>query len=66
MMIEPRAGFDWAHVAWGKPNSPRSTLCSYCSAGIPSDSVPLILCKPDGHVAQFCRACTRKWWGFDA
>jgi hypothetical protein len=65
MIIQPKPGFDWNHVAWGKPDSPRSALCSYCSDGIPDASVPLIMCRPDGHVAQFCDACMCKWWGFD-
>jgi hypothetical protein len=62
-MLLPRRGFDWNHVSWGRPDSPRSALCSYCSAGIPEDSVPLILWTEDGHAAQFCDACQRKWWG---
>jgi hypothetical protein len=40
-------------------------LCSYCSAGIGEDDVPLILWGPDGSVAQFCDACMQRWWGLD-
>jgi hypothetical protein len=64
MTLEPRKGFDWRHVAWGKPDSVRSALCSYCSAGISEGDVPLILTRDDGHVAQFCDACMKRWWGF--
>jgi hypothetical protein len=63
MTMQPRKGFDWNHVSWGKPDSPRSALCSYCSAGIGEDDVPLILSSNNGHVAQFCDDCMRKWWG---
>jgi len=62
----PRQGFDWNHVTWGRPDSPRSALCSYCSAGIGERDVPLILFKMDGHVAQFCDDCISKWWGCDS
>jgi hypothetical protein len=61
--LEPLPGFDWAKVTWGRPDSPRSALCSYCSAVIPEDSVPLIMWKSDGHAAQFCDACMERWWG---
>jgi hypothetical protein len=62
MKLEPRPGFDWNHVAWGKPDSPRSALCSYCSAGIGEDDVPLILWSENGYAAQFCAACQATWW----
>lgn len=61
--LRPAAGFDYQRVTWGKPDSPRSALCSYCSAGIGEDDVPLIIMKRDGHTARFCDACMRKWWG---
>jgi len=63
MKLGPKPGFDWAHVTWGKPDSVRSALCSYCSAGINDDSVPLILCRGDDYVAQFCDSCQSTWWG---
>jgi hypothetical protein len=66
MQLTPKAGFDWRHVSWGKPHSPRSALCSYCSAGISDGSVPLIMWGTDGSAAQFCHACQVKWWGFAA
>jgi hypothetical protein len=50
-------------VNWGRPDSPPSALCSYCSAVIPEDSVPLIMWQADGHAAQFCDECQAKWWG---
>ena len=61
--LSPKAGFDWARVLWGKPDSPRSAICSYCCAGIGEDAVPLIFCKGAGHVAQFCDACQETWRG---
>jgi hypothetical protein len=61
--MQPRKGFDWNHVSWGKPDSPRSALCSYCSAAIGEDDVPLIMWSNNGHAAQFCDDCMRKWWG---
>jgi hypothetical protein len=62
--LEPLPGFDWNHVTWGLPDSPRSALCSYCSAGIPESAVPLILWADDGRACQFCDACMVRWWGF--
>ena len=61
--LEPKPGFDWDRVTWGRPDSPRSALCSYCSAVIREDEVPLIMWKGDGHAAQFCDACMKQWWG---
>jgi hypothetical protein len=63
--LKPRVGFDWNHVTWGRPDSVRSALCSYCSAAIGEGDVPLMMWKPDGHVAQFCDDCMKRWWGFD-
>lgn len=63
MQLRPKPGFDWNHVSWGRPDSPPSVLYSYCSAGIPEGSVPLILWKADGSAARFCDACSAKWWG---
>ena len=61
--LQPKPGFDWDHISWGKPDSVRSALCSYCSAGIGENDVPLMLFRDDGHVAQFCDDCQLKWWG---
>jgi hypothetical protein len=63
--IPPRKGFDWDHVAWSGPRSPAPALCSYCSAGIPEESIPLMLFKLDGACAKFCDNCQRKWWGIE-
>jgi hypothetical protein len=65
MKLEPKPGFDWGHVAWGRPDSPRSVLCSYCSARIGKDDMPLRLWQADGHAAQFCDHCQRRWFGLD-
>lgn len=63
MKLEPKKGFDWNHISWGRPDSVRSALCSYCSAGIGEDSIPLILFEAGGRTAQFCDACMSTWWG---
>jgi hypothetical protein len=64
MKLEPKAGFDWDRVTWGRPDSPVSALCSYCSASIDEDDVPLRMwAYKAGHAAQFCRQCQRRWWG---
>ena len=65
MMPEPKDGFEWRRVTWGRPDSPRSVLCSYCSAAIGEDDVPLIMWKGDGHAAQFCDACQARWFGLE-
>jgi hypothetical protein len=59
--LAPKPGFDWNHVSWGKPDSPPTVICSYCSGGLPD--VPLMLWKDDGGCAQFCEKCATKWWG---
>lgn len=64
MRINPAAGFDWARVAWGKPDEPRAENCSYCGAAIGEDVVPLMMWSEDGYAAQFCDGCMREWWGF--
>jgi hypothetical protein len=64
-MLKPKPGFDWNHISWGKPDSVRSALCSYCSAGIAEGSVPLILSTGAGYTAQFCDDCQRRWWGIE-
>jgi hypothetical protein len=61
--LKPKRGFDWDKVSWGRPDSPRSVLCSYCSSSIGEDEVPLVMWKDDGHAAQFCDKCMVQWWG---
>jgi hypothetical protein len=58
--------FDPHRIAWGKPNSPRSALCSYCFDTVSDGAIPMILCKPDGHVAQFCERCINRYVRNDA
>jgi hypothetical protein len=64
MTFAPLPGFDWSKVTWGRPDSVVSPLCSYCSAVIPEDAVPLILWLPKGLTARFCDACAATHWGF--
>lgn len=63
--LAPKPGFDWNKVAWSKPDSVRSSLCSMidCLAIIPEDTVPLMMWSEDGHAAQWCDKCMEKWWG---
>jgi hypothetical protein len=64
--LTPKPGFDWRKVTWGRPDSPVSALCSYCSAAIHEDEMPLRVWKEDGHAAQFCEKCQAKWFGLEA
>lgn len=64
LALQPLPGFDWSKVTWGRPDSQPSVLCSYCSAVIPEDSVPLMMWNAKGYAAQFCDECQAKWWGF--
>ena len=66
MQLKPKDGFDWKKVTWGRPDSVRSALCSYCSASLSEDSVPLIMWTNDSHAAQFCEGCQRTWWGLES
>ena len=57
MSVELRfkPSFDWSRVAWGKPDSPRRDLCSYCAGAL--SEVPLMLWKKDGSCMQLCDKC---------
>jgi hypothetical protein len=62
-------------VAWGKPDSPRRILCSYCQRKVMpfrseprlsnrvlgADDWPLMLWREDGASAQFCDECVERW-----
>jgi hypothetical protein len=63
MQLQAAPGFDWAKVAWSRPDSSIVALCSYCFAGMPEETVPLVVWKDDGHMAHFCDTCMRRWWG---
>jgi hypothetical protein len=54
LSVEP---FNWNRLTWGRPDSVPSALCSYCSAAIPEDSVPLILWNDEGWTVRFCEKC---------
>lgn len=62
--LKPRPDFDWSKLTWGRPDSPPSVLCSYCSAVIPEDDVPLILWNDEGASVRFCTNCMESEWGF--
>lgn len=64
--LQPKAGFDWTRVRWTGPLAPADDTCSYCSAAIPEDDVPLRLWTDDHSAAVFCRACMREWWGIES
>lgn len=55
-------GFEWRLVAWGKPDSPRRPLCSYCAGKIGEDDIPLMMFKTDGSLAQFCDKCIQTYF----
>jgi hypothetical protein len=63
--FEPKAGFDWGKVTWGRPDSVPSVLCSYCSASIGEGDMPLIMFNDEGWTVRFCRNCQTTWWGFE-
>jgi len=60
----PKPDFDWSRLTWGRPDSPPTVLCSYCSASLTEEEVPLILTNKDGWTVRFCDACVNRWWGF--
>lgn len=63
--LKPKRGFDWKKLTWGRPDSPPSALCSYCSAVIPEDSVPLIMWNTEGASVRFCDKCMKDHWGVE-
>ena len=56
-MLKPKASFDWERITWGRPDSRPSVLCSYCSATIGEDEVPLIMWNQGDYAARFCERC---------
>jgi hypothetical protein len=58
--LAAKPGFDWDRVTWGRPDSIVSPLCSYCSAAIGADEMPLRVWTHSGHAAQFCEKCQNK------
>jgi hypothetical protein len=62
----PRSrSLNWKNLTWGRPDSPPSVLCSYCSAVIPEDYVPLIFSNSDGWTVRFCEKCMKETWGME-
>jgi hypothetical protein len=66
MSLEPKAGFDWAKVTWGRPDSPVSVLCSYCSASLGEEELPLMAFRQRGFAARFCEKCQETWFGLQS
>jgi hypothetical protein len=64
--LSPKPGFDWGHLPWGRPDSVPTVVCSYCSASIGEDDMPLILSNAEGWTVRFCDACQRKWFGLES
>jgi hypothetical protein len=62
--LAPKPGFDWSRLTWGRPDSPPSVLCSYCSAALREDDVPLTMWNKAGGSVRFCERCMQTWWGF--
>jgi hypothetical protein len=63
--LKPKEGFDWAKLTWGRPDSVPTVLCSYCSASIAEDDVPLIMSNDKGWTVRFCDKCVKRWWGLE-
>jgi hypothetical protein len=63
MNLKPLPGFNWEHVIWSRPDSPRPVLCSYCSAALAEDEAPLTMWDKKGFTVQFCDLCQETWWG---
>jgi hypothetical protein len=61
--LKPLEPFDWSRVTWGRPDSVPSVLCSYCSASIGEDEVPLMIWNSKGYCAKFCDKCMALKWG---
>lgn len=53
-----RLTYDSRLIAWGKPDSPRRSLCAICHGALPP--VPLIMWKDDGSCIALCDDCTSK------
>lgn len=64
-LLKPKPGFNPEKLTWGRPDSPVSVLCSYCSASIGEDEIPLRLWNDKGFAIQFCARCMKEWWGME-
>ena len=64
-LLQPKPGFEWGRVKWGGPLDPVSDACSYCSARIPEEAVPLRFWTEQGHAAVFCDPCSARWFGLE-
>ena len=55
--LKPKIALDWTRLTW--------VLCSYCSAVIPEDDVPLIMSNDEGWTVRFCQKCMKDVWGME-
>lgn len=63
MKLEAKPGFDWSRVRWDDANEPVRDNCSYCSAPIPEDAVPLRMWNECSDGCVFCDACSADIFG---
>jgi len=63
--FRPKPSLIWNRLTWGRPDSVPSVLCSYCSAVIPEDDVPLILSNDEGWTVRFCVKCMKDQWDIE-
>ena len=63
--LKPKVAINWDKLTWGRPDSPPSVLCSYCSAVIPDEDVPRILWNDNGASVRFCTKCMKDVWGME-
>ena len=61
--IRPAEGFDWSRVRWDDADKPQRDDCSYCSAAIPDEAVPLRMWNDRKDGCVFCDACAARWFG---
>jgi hypothetical protein len=58
MKFRPKRGFNLERLAWGKPDSPPTAICSCCFGALPE--VPLILWNAKGWTLRLCDKCIAK------
>ncbi len=61
--MKAKEGFDWSLVKWTGPDDVVSDTCSYCSAPIPENDIPLRMWAEDHSACVFCDDCSRDVFG---